>query len=128
MLNGKNIHAKDRCKELGDEMDRPFKVLSSGKNGLYSTLRLPELWKIHLTFNVELLERYQGTNQKTEVIEIEGNDTGWRMESLIASSHSDNDSKNHVYVNKWEEYLADERTWEIYENVFKCSLDLLNDY
>jgi len=54
MLNGKNIRAKHRCKKLEDEMYGPFKVLSTGKNGRYCTIMLPECWKIHPTLNIAL--------------------------------------------------------------------------
>jgi len=64
MLNGKNIRAKHRCKKVQDEMYGPLEVLSTGKNGRYCTIKLPESWKIHPTFNIALLERYRGTDPK----------------------------------------------------------------
>lgn len=33
-----------------------------------------------------------------------------------------------MYLVKWESYLHDEDTWETYENVLECSLDLPKDY
>jgi len=39
------------------------------------------------------------------------------MESIIASSPSDNDAKKHVSLVKWQGYSDDEYTWETYENV-----------
>jgi hypothetical protein len=56
MLNAKIIRAKHRCKKLEDKMYGRFEVLATGNNGRYSTLKLPETWKIHLTFNIALLE------------------------------------------------------------------------
>jgi len=58
MLNGMNIRAKHQCKKLEDMMYRPFKIVSTGKNQHYCKLELPTSWKIHSTFNIDLLERY----------------------------------------------------------------------
>jgi hypothetical protein len=128
MLNGKNIRAKHRCKKLEDKMYGPFEVISTGSNGRYCKLELPTTWKIHPTFNISLLERYRGTNPKKQVIEIEADSAGWKMESIIASGPSDNDPSKHVYLVKWEGYSHDENTWEKYGNVSECSLDLLKEY
>jgi len=128
MLNGKNIRAKHRCKKLEDKMYGPFEVIHTGKNGSYSKLKLPESWKIHPTFNIALLERYRGTNPKKQVVEIKADDAGWKMESIIASGPSDDDPRKHVYLVKWEGYLHNENTSEMYENVLESSLDLLKDY
>jgi hypothetical protein len=64
MLNGQNIRAKHRCKKFEDKMLGPFEVLSIGSNARYCKLKLPDLWKIHLVFNIDLLERYKGTDPK----------------------------------------------------------------
>jgi hypothetical protein len=128
MLDAKIIRAKHRCKKLEDKMYGRFEVLATGKNGRYSTLKLPETWKIHLTFNIALLERYRGTEPKKQVVEIEAKDAGWKMESIIASRPSDDNPQNHVYLVKWEGYSQDENTWETYENVLECLLDLLKEY
>jgi len=58
MLNGKNIRAKHRCKNLGDKMYGPFIVIATGKNGRYCILKLPESWRILPTLNIALLEPY----------------------------------------------------------------------
>jgi hypothetical protein len=73
------------------------------------------------------LEPYRGDDPKKQVIEIEADDAGWKMESIIASGPSDDNLKKHVYLDRWEGYSHDENTWETYENVSECSLDLLND-
>jgi len=50
------------------------------------------------------------------------------MESIIASGPSDDDSRKHLYLVKWEGYSHDENMWETYENVLECSLDLIKEY
>jgi hypothetical protein len=128
MLNGKNIRAKHHCNKLKDKMYGPFEVIAVGKNGWYCTVKLPETWKIHPTFNIVLLERYRGIDSKTEVVEIEADDGCRKMESIIASRSSDDDARRHVYLVKWDGYSQDENTWETYKNVLECLLDLLKDY
>jgi len=91
-------------------------------------LKLPESWKIHPTFNISLLERYRGEDPKKQVIEIEADDAGWKMESIIASGPSDDDARKHVYLVKWEGYSHDENTWENYENIAENAKELLKDY
>jgi hypothetical protein len=46
------------------------------------------------------------------VIEIEADDAGWKMESIIPSGPSNDNLKKHVYLDKWEGYSHDENTWE----------------
>jgi hypothetical protein len=52
----------------------PFQILSVGHNDRYCKLELPAAWKIYLTFNISLLERYGEENPESEVIEIEADD------------------------------------------------------
>ena len=89
---------------------------------------MPDSWKIHPTFNIALLERYRGSDPKKQVVKIEAEDMGRKMESIIVSSPSDHDLRKHVYLLKWEGYSHDENTWETYENVAESSMDLLKDY
>jgi hypothetical protein len=128
MLNGKNLRAKRCCKKLEDKMYWPFEVINTGLNGRYCKLKLPSTWKIHPTFNISLLERYRGTDPKKQVIEIEDDSAGWKMESIITSGPSDDDPRKHVYLAKREGYSHDENTWEKHENVSECSLDLVKEY
>jgi len=128
MLNGKNIRAKHRCRKLEDKMYGPFEVIETGKNGRYCKLPLPDSWKIHPTFYISLLERYRGTDPTKQVLEIEADDAGWKMESIIASSSSNEDPPKHVHLVNWEGYSHDEDTWETYENVSESSMDLPKEY
>ena len=91
-------------------------------------LRLPDSWKIHPTFNIALLERYRRVDPKKQVIVIEADDAGWKMESIIASGPSDDDVKKHVHLVKWEGYSHNENTWEMYENVAENCKELLKEY
>jgi len=95
MLNGKNIRAKHGCKKLEDKMYGPFEVLAPARDGRNCSLKLPDSWRINPNFNISLLERYQGTDPKNQVIEIEAYDAGWEMESIISSGPSHDDAKKH---------------------------------
>jgi len=128
MLNGRNIRAKHRCKKLEDKMFGLFKILSVGKNLRYCKLGLPDSWKIHLVFIIDLLERYKGTDPKKQVVEIEADREDWVMESIIASGPSDGDSKQHVFLVKWKDFMQEENTWESYENVAEHNMELLKDF
>ena len=128
MLDGKNIHTKHLCKKLKDKMYGSYEVMDTRKNGHYCKLRLLDSWKIHPTFNICLMERYHGTHLKKQVVEIESDDAGWKMESIIASGPSDADPRKYVYLVKQEGYQHDENMWETYENVLESLLNLLKDY
>jgi len=128
MLNGRNIRAKHRCKKLEDKMFGPFEILSVGKNLRYFKLDLPDSWKIHPVYNIDLLERYKGTDPKKRVVEIEANGEDWVMELIIASGPSDGDSKQHVFLVKWKDFTQEENTWELYENVAEHNMGLLEDF
>jgi transposase InsO family protein len=128
MLNGKNIRAKHRCKKLEDKMLGPFEVESVENNNRYCKLKLPDHWKLHPVFNIELLERYKGTDPKKQVIEIEADGEEWMMESIIASGPSDNNRKEHVFLVKWKGFSDEENTWETYGNVTEHDNELLKDY
>jgi len=128
MLNGTNIPAKNCCKKLEDKMYCPFEVIATGKNGTYCTIQLPESWKIHPNFNICLLERYQETDPKKQIVEIEADQAAWKHEAIIASRPSNDDPRKHVYLVKLECYPHDENTRETYDNMLKCSKELLKDY
>jgi len=127
MLNRRNIRAKPRCRKLEDKMFGPFEILLVGKNQRYCRLSLPESWKIHPVFNVDLLERCKGTNPKKQVVEVEADMEDWVMETIIASGPSDGNSKKHVFLVKWKDFAQEENTWETYENVADHNMELLED-
>jgi len=128
LLNGKNIRAKHRCKKLEDKMLGPFEILSVGSNNRYCKLKLPEHWKLYPVFNIDLLERYKGTDPKKQVIEIEADGEDWEMETIVASGPSDHNPKEHVFLVTWKNYAQEENTWETYENVTEHNKELLKDY
>jgi len=128
MLNGRNIRAKHRCKKLEDKMFGPFEILSVGSNQRYCKLKLPDSWKIHPVFNIELLERYKGTDPKKQVIEVEADGEEWVMESIVASGPSDGNPKHHVFPVKWKGFTQEENTWETYDNIAENGMALLEDF
>jgi hypothetical protein len=128
MVNGRNIRAKHRCTKLEDNMLDPFEVLSIGSNNRYCKLSLPDSWKIHPVFNIDLLERYKGTDPKNQVIEIEADGEEWVMETIIASRPSDNDLRRNVFLVKRNDDSQEENTSETYENVAEQDMEGLKDY
>jgi len=128
LLNGRNIRAKHRCKKLEDKMFGTFEILSLGSNQQYCKLELPDSWKIHPVFNIELLERYKGTDPKKQVIEVEADGEEWVMESIVASGPSDGNPKRHVFLVKWKDFSPEENTWETYDNVAENNMGLLEDF
>lgn len=102
--------------------------MESGRNARYCKPEVPVGWTIHQTFNITLLESYLETNLKRQVVEIEADDVGWEMESVIASRPSNDDPGKQVYLVKWEGYSHDKNMWKTYEYVMECSLGLLKDY
>jgi hypothetical protein len=128
ILNGRNIRAKHRCKKLEDKMLGPFEVLSVGNNARHCKLKLPESWKIHPVFNINLVERYKGIDPKEQVIEVEEDGEVWVMESFIASGPSDSNHEQHVFLVKWKDFSMEENTWETYENVAEHDMRLLENH
>jgi hypothetical protein len=128
LLNGRNIRAKHCCKKLEDKMLGPFEVLSIWSNNRYCKLKLPDHWKLHPVFNIDLLERYKGTDSKKQVVKIEPDREDWVMETIVASGPSDNNPKQHVFLVKWKDYNQEENTWETYENLAEHDKKLLEDY
>jgi len=106
----------------------PFEVLHEGHNKQYCKLKLPTKWKIHPVFNISLLEKYRGTNPEREVVEIEADDSGWKIELIIASGPSDDDGSKHVYLVKWEGFPHEENTWESYDNIAESAYEVLEEY
>jgi len=128
MLNGRNIRAKHRCKKLEDKMLGPFDIISVGNNVRYCKLKLPDSWKIHSVFNIDLLELYKGTDHMKQVVEIEADGNDWVMELIIASGPSDDNPRCHVFLVKWKDFEHEENTWEKYDNVAESNSRLLEEY
>ena len=84
---------------------------------------LPENWKIHPVFNISLLEKCRGSNPEREVVEIEADDSGWKMESLIASGPSNHDHKKQLDKNNT--MLINDTSW--INNSIKNNTMLIND-
>jgi len=128
ILNGKNIRSKERCRKLEDKMYGPFEVLLEVQNKRYWKFKLPAKWKIHPVFNISLLRKYRRTYPEREVVEIEADDSEWKMEKIIASGPSNDDHKKHVFLIKWEGFTHEENTSESYENVAESANELLEDF
>jgi len=128
LLNGRNIRCKHRCKKLEDKMLGPFEILSVGSNNRYCKLKLPEHWKLHPVFNIDLLERYMGTDPKKQVVEIEADGEDWEMENIVSSGPTDHNPRQHVFLVKWKGYEQEENTWETYDNVVEHNKKLLEEY
>jgi len=105
-----------------------FEVVSVWSNLRSCKLKLPDSWKIHSVFNIDLLKRYKGTDPKTQVIEIEANDNDWVMESMITSGPSDDNPRRHVFFVIWKDLSHEENTWEMFDNVAESNLKWLEDY
>jgi hypothetical protein len=128
MLSGKTIRSKESCRKFEDKMYGPFQVLTEGHNKRYCKLKLPDSSKIHPVLNIALLEKYREKNREREVVEIEADDSGWKMEKIIASGPSNDDHKKHVYSAKWEGFSQEENTWESYDNIAESAYKLLEEF
>ena len=62
------------------------------------------------------------------MIEIEADDSGWKMETIIASGPSENDHRKLIYLVKWEGFTQEENTWESFDNVNESAPNLLKEF
>jgi hypothetical protein len=117
MHNGQNIRVKQSFKQLQDDLLGQFKVLSIGSNLQYCKVKLPESWKIHPVFNIDLLEHYKCTDRKNQVIKIDAEGNNWVMDSITASGPSNNNAERHVILFYWKDYTHKDNTWKTLETV-----------
>jgi hypothetical protein len=98
VVNRKIIRLYGRCQKLDNIMYGHFTILSRGHNNHDCTLKPSVALKIHLTFNILFLEKSRDKNPDREVIEIEADKAGEKMEKIIASGPSNHHASNHVYL------------------------------
>jgi hypothetical protein len=60
--------------------------------------------------DIDLLERYNGTDPKKLIIEVEADGEDWVMESIIASGPLNNNPKQHVFQVIWKDFSQEENT------------------
>lgn len=63
-----------------------------------------------------------------QVVEVEGDDEDWVLESIIESGPSDNNPQRHMLLIKWKEFSQAENMWETYDNVADSDMRLLEDW
>ena len=107
----------------------PFQVVKVVSPIAY-TLDLPSNWRIHPTFHVEKLKKYERSEefQRTVVsppaaIEIDGQQE-YEVEAIIRHRGTGN---RRQYLVAWKGYELHEATWEPEANLSNCQ-DLLAEY
>jgi hypothetical protein len=126
-LEAKNIRQKRPNKKLSDRRLGPFEVIEKTGDVNYR-LKLPQEYKIHPVFHVELLTAHTPStllprnNFSRPPPEIEGdNGPEWSVERVI-------DSRLHrsklQYLVQWEGYPISEATWEPEVNLRNAPLEV----
>ena len=94
------------------------------------TLQLPSNWRIHPTFHVEKLKKFERSEEfrrnissPSESLEVEG-EQEFEVEAIIR--HRGSTSRGE-YLVAWKGYELHEATWEREANLIHCS-DLLAEY
>ena len=120
----KHIPTKIRRHYLG-----PFKVVKIISPVAY-TLELPSSWRIHPTFHVEKLKKFERSEEfkrnigsPPEALAVEG-EQEFEVEAIIR--HRGSTSKRE-YLVAWKGYKLHEATWEREANLTHCS-DLVAEY
>ena len=120
----KHIPTKIRRHYLG-----PFKVVKIISPVAY-TLELPSSWRIHLTFHVEKLKKFERSEEfkrnissPPESLEVEG-EQEFEVEAIMRHRGS---TSRREYLVAWKGYGLHEATWEREANLTHCS-DLLAEY
>jgi hypothetical protein len=115
MLSTKNIRMRKASKKLTDRYVGPFTILEAiGKNAY--RLDLPKSYgRIHPTFHVSLLERYQRRDgvQTPEPIEIDG-DEEWEVDHILDEVLSHGKRK---FLVRWKGFTRENDTWEPEEHL-----------
>jgi hypothetical protein len=128
MLNTKNMNSNQPCKKLGPKKAGPFRVDEKISNQAYQ-LKLPEKWKCHNVFHVNLLTKYRGsTRDLREAADPEGpgaelvlNDQGeeveeWEIEAIVNSQYRTRWRKLY-YLVRWKGWTADHDSWHKAEDL-----------
>jgi hypothetical protein len=119
-----HIPSKIRRRFLG-----PFKVVKVVSPVAY-TIATPSHWRIHPTFHVEKLKKYERSEEfqravltPPDAIEIEGQQE-YEVEAVIRHRGTGN---RRQYLVAWKGYELHEATWEPEANLSHCQ-DLLAEY
>ena len=120
----KHIPVKIRRRYIG-----PFKVVKAVSLVAY-TLQLPSNWRIHPTFHVEKLKKFERSEEfrrnissPPKSLEVEG-EQEFEVEAIIRHRGS---TSRREYLVAWKGYELHEATWEREANLTHCS-DLLAEY
>lgn len=115
MLSAKNIRMRRPSKKLADRYVGPFTILEVvGKNAY--KLDLPKSYgRIHPTFHVSLLEKYQRREgvEPPEPVEVDGEEW-WEVESILDEVKTHGKRK---FLVRWKGFTAENDTWEPEENL-----------
>lgn len=134
MLNGKNIKTRKACKKLEAKLYGPFaveKVISP----MAVKLKLPQSWRIHDVFHVQLLEPYRASARRTApdpekiLEELEGLVTEDHLVKEIRGVSFSKSRRRLLYLVEWEGY-PDRRDWteEPLEHFSEGAMELVRDF
>jgi hypothetical protein len=134
LLSTRNI--KFRGKKTSKLMPKyigPFKIINKVGSVAYK-LQLPDKYRLHPTFHVALLRRYQTDPTRITASqpeqELDGEDY-FKVERIL--DHQDRKKPGHSRVTRryflirWDGYPPSEDSWEPEENLRECE-DALNEY
>jgi hypothetical protein len=126
-LEAKNIHQKRPNKKFSDRRLGPFKVIEK-VGDLNYRLELPDHYKIHPVFHVELLTAHQTSklinrpepSRPPPAVVAEGNSL-YEVQSILDSRLYRGKVQYRV---EWKGYPLDEATWEPEANLKKAPLEI----
>lgn len=130
LLNTKNIRSEQGSpKKLLPRWVGPFKVTAIiGQNAV--KLQLPETWKIHPVFHVELVKPFQsdGTVQPPPPIDWLEDEPLYRVDKLLDHRvKSIGKRKVTEFFVKWQGYDSAHNSWEPESNLLTCD-ELIKEY